>query len=269
MQQPALWCLTAVLVAGVCFAGFIYSRILVKCTRSLILDELSEFCSFCGYKFEGVSSSLCPQCRGPVIDYNRFSSPADRAAYVNAAQPYGFPRYSVKTVLIVCTTVCIFLGLVGRHEISLRTQRKILDDLIQRGVVDSYGTARSGDVSMLMLSGTTNNSNLDKLASFPRLEVLVLTRTQVTDQGMTHIAKLAHLRQLVLSGLPVTDAGLVHLQNHELRELYLDGTAISNAALDTLTSLASLKLLDIRATHITDQGIRRLIRELPKTEIAR
>jgi len=81
---------------------------------------------------------------------------------------------------------------------------------------------------------------LESLASLPELQLLDLINTSITDDGLRTIAKLEKITHLTVSDMPITDAGLAHLE-----------------------SLKQLENLDLSNTLVTDQGIERLRKSLP------
>ena len=128
-------------------------------------------------------------------------------------------------------------------------------------------------------TGSTGLSNLHELMLLDNLD---LTNTRVTDVGLNHLGKLSNLQRLYLCGTQITDAGLVSLKplkNLEvlymgrtrithaglvelelknmtcLKELDLNGTQISDAALMQLEGLVKLRKLDLSFTRCTDNGL--------------
>ena len=120
------------------------------------------------------------------------------------------------------------------------------------------------------------------VARIPRLKVLSLWGTRVTDAGlhalnplgdlrsltvprqigdaaMPFLAEFDGLRELNLSGSRVTDAGLALLGGaRSLRQLSLWDTRVTDAGLPHLRELPFLAELDLGATAITDQGLAEL-----------
>ncbi len=59
---------------------------------------------------------------------------------------------------------------------------------------------------------SASDSDLVQVRHFSRLEVLQLTRSFVTDAGLTSLGGLNHLESLYLDDTAVTDSGLVQLE---------------------------------------------------------
>lgn len=82
---------------------------------------------------------------------------------------------------------------------------------------------------------------------------------QVTDLGLTKLAKLKNLRRLNLSGARLTPAGLKVLQGLPLERLSLwNCAALDDSAAEVLGSIPTLANLDLSYTAIGDAGLERL-----------
>lgn len=142
-------------------------------------------------------------------------------------------------------------------------------------------------------------ANLKVLAKSKRLESLNLERSSVTDEQLKGLADLATLQSLNVASTNVTGEGLQHLPSNlqslnvsifggrkdmkpisseirleglagllNLRDLRLDGRAVTNADLKRLVVLKKLlEKLDLSRTKVTEEGVADLKRELPKCEI--
>ena len=96
----------------------------------------------------------------------------------------------------------------------------------------------------------------DGLEQLTGIEVLELSYTDITDEGMTKLADLRNLKILHLGGTKVTDAGLQHLSRlQKLETLRLGGTEISDTGLKYLRTLKNLSSLDLYKTAVTDTGL--------------
>jgi hypothetical protein len=107
------------------------------------------------------------------------------------------------------------------------------------------------------------NESLSHLRSLTHLVMLDISRTKISDSGLSY---LNACRGLVVLMLPdaITDAGLAKLKNlHDLRELNLDETHISDQGLSGLTHLLHLESLDLSSTRTTDAGVA-LLAKLPQ-----
>lgn len=106
-------------------------------------------------------------------------------------------------------------------------------DLAQRPIDDRQfallAPLAEGCLRDLTLRGTNlTDVGLVELGRFERLEVLDLSNTQITDDGLRHLKPLAHLRDLHLMLTETTDAGLLPLgQLPSLESLDVTLTAVS------------------------------------------
>jgi Leucine Rich repeat len=106
------------------------------------------------------------------------------------------------------------------------------------------------------------------LVELSDLKELALNRTQVTDKGLVHLAGLSNLEILNFNEDDVTDAGLVHLQNlKKLKQLHLNQTKVSDAALEHLSGLERLETLLVYGTPVTAGGAAKFRERHPDTEV--
>jgi hypothetical protein len=113
-----------------------------------------------------------------------------------------------------------------------------------------------------LVSLTVANSDLDDRAlcritdAQPRLEVLAIDGTKVTDAAMPSIGRLAQLRRLGLNRCEITDDGARHLSRlKQLEVLGLSYTRISDAAVPSLEGLQRLRELHIAHTNVGDASL--------------
>jgi len=100
------------------------------------------------------------------------------------------------------------------------------------------------------------DDDLRLVATFPKLEELNLSNTDIGDVGLAHLRGLTHLRSLALEYTNITDAGMSTIKEmHRLTKLELAGTIITDSGLAHLSSLSALRELEISDTSITDAGL--------------
>ncbi|HTU18620.1 MAG TPA: hypothetical protein VMG10_11215 [Gemmataceae bacterium] len=99
-------------------------------------------------------------------------------------------------------------------------------------------------------------TGLKHLRPLTDLEVLSITRNQLTDAGLAEIKHFKKLSGLFLSTNKITDKGLIHLRDlKELDHLALGGNdGITDAGLAHLKGLAKLKTLRLLGTRVSDKG---------------
>ena len=94
---------------------------------------------------------------------------------------------------------------------------------------------------------TTTDADLGELCELHHFSGLGLTKTQITDKGLRTVANLRWVTLLTLNGTTVTDEGLRHLE-----------------------TMSNLDIVYLRnCPNITDPGVARLQKALPKCEISR
>jgi len=93
----------------------------------------------------------------------------------------------------------------------------------------------------------------------PRIEVLKLDTTAVTDAGLRSLGGLKDLVVLTLNNTKITDAGLEVLRNTKnVRALELDGTSVTDAGIEGLTG-HKLWRLCLSGTKVTDSGMANIL----------
>lgn len=112
------------------------------------------------------------------------------------------------------------------------------------------------------------DGELAVLKELGQLVSLHLGGTDVTDEGLVHLAGLTALKRLHLEKTRVSDAGLAHLASLEsLSYLNLYQTGVTDAGLAHLEGLKNLKSLYLWQTKVTPEGAEKLSQALPECHI--
>jgi hypothetical protein len=114
------------------------------------------------------------------------------------------------------------------------------------------------------------DSALGHLAAIEALAVLDVSRTNVSDDGLSRLVEggANGLRVLVVQNNAITDAGVERLSRlHALTELHIGGTKISDSSIPHLARLHSLNILNIGQTEISWEGCQKLRSLLPHCQI--
>ena len=123
---------------------------------------------------------------------------------------------------------------------------------------------RLDHVTALNLSGSTQltDDGLRHLARLPRLQHLVLGGRQITDRGLDVLRELRQLKTVSVSSSGVTDAGAANLSHCEhLERVHLGWTRTGDGAIKALTGKP--RLCHFHAGHqVTDAGVA-LFHEFP------
>jgi hypothetical protein len=201
-----------------------------------------------------------------------------------------WPRYSIRTLLVVIAALSIWLGYQTHRA---REQRAALERIHELGGTvqfdyqyDGSGTFQADaaapgpvwlrkiiggeyfdDVAYVYLSSSdVTNDDLRLFRSLPDVETLWLSNTGVSDQGMGHLSGLARLKLLFLQQTKVGDDGLTHLGGlTKLEGLSLDNTRVTDAGFIHLTGLKSLISLNLSDTRLSGDELRH-VHSLPKLE---
>lgn len=168
------------------------------------------------------------------------------------------------TTVVVCIAACLlaaYFSVVARRGASaddtpLSKEEAIAEVERLGGEVRIDGEKDDQPVwAVEFKEAKIRNDDLRLLASFPTLEVLVLSDTPIDDEGLTHVVGCKKLKELDLSRTKITDRGLVRVANlAALEKLSLTGTKATNAGLQRLVPLQKLREVLYFDTEITDAG---------------
>lgn len=131
--------------------------------------------------------------------------------------------------------------------------------------IDDLGGAvtrdATGEVTGVDLRATwVTDTDLRKLAQFPKLTHLDLSLTRITDQGVQELKGLPGIVELNLRFAEyVTDEGLAAVKEWKnLKRLNVHGTKISDTTLDHISGVTTIEAVDVGSSLVTDVGIERL-----------
>src|SRR5205823_7891590 len=111
-------------------------------------------------------------------------------------------RLAVMGLVAALSLGAIAAGLGWKNEQDRRWERA------EKAFRDAGGKVDHFTVS---LDPDARDSALEYLDWLDRVEVLLLSRTSVTDAGLAHLVRHPELRDISLVDTPVTDTGLAHL----------------------------------------------------------
>jgi internalin A len=167
----------------------------------------------------------------------------------------GRVRFSLRTLLLAMTGLCIVLTLVAQPVMEQRRQHALVDEVAALGGrISNYGTIARGwsparailalfDTSYdqfqlinIDLSGTKiDDGDLAMLPKIHHVKELNLGNTAVSDLGLKQLANLEYLTKLALAGTQVTDRGMKYLAGlNDLVSLRVVNTAVSYDVLEAL-----------------------------------
>jgi hypothetical protein len=147
---------------------------------------------------------------------------------------------------------------------DLRTLCLDATQVTDDGLAKLVGNKALGRVE-LNHTGITD-AGLKHLTELPGLKELYLEGTQVRGPGLAAIVPRLHV--LVLKDTPITDASLMYLNGaNDLGAINLEGTAITDAGLLQLHHLPKLSAICLEGTKVTKEGMAQLTKALPSLAI--
>lgn len=117
--------------------------------------------------------------------------------------------------------------------------------------------------TLYLHSQTVDDEMMALLDGSPQMFELQLMNASISNATAAGLAKYPNLRWLTLSGSSVTDSFINSLAAPALKELHLDNTPTSDAAIPALVKMRSLKRLVAFETNLTEAGVRKLQKQRP------
>lgn len=116
--------------------------------------------------------------------------------------------------------------------------------LVEGTGFESFASHRQRRMSIYLESAPVHDDGVNVIARcFPKLKLISLAGTAVTDEAVIALAELKGLGQLWLQNTAVTDAGMQHLIGHpSLAMLYVEGTAVSEGMIARLEAASQVEL---------------------------
>ena len=189
-----------------------------------------------------------------------------------------FFRYSLRTLMLVVTVFCVWLGVTAKRARDQRSAVEVIEAL--GGEVEyEHEPKRTPYEGGFIVWGNPNTVNrappgpewLRGLIGdeyFFSVRLVRLSRTTTDDASLAAVARFADMKSLLLDDTRVSDAGLEHLKGLvNLRELNVIDTLITDAGLEHLRGLTSLRLLQLQHTKVTEDSARDLAAALPECTI--
>jgi len=189
-------------------------------------------------------------------------------------------QFGIRSLLALAVVIAVLCSWFSMSVREARRQREVVVAIIKHGGNVRYewdlpGSRELGPLWLVDLLGedffsnavavsssnwSFSDNDLERLAEFleklPRLCMLQLCYTQLTDAGLVHLEELRDLKCLSLDSCRIADVGLSHLKGmSELVVLSLDDTDITDAGLGHLAGMTSLRVLHLNGTQVTDAGL--------------
>lgn len=178
-------------------------------------------------------------------------------------------------VLVTCAMVCVQCGCQSRTNV---TQESPSPSIHEQVLAVQHGDSREIRSNLAM-----DDAGLGQLAGLTELEVLSLTRAEVSDEFAGTLSSLVGLRQIRLENAAIGDRSAkaisklrnlssINLPNcnisddgledwpslHELVLLRIGSPNLSDAALATVAKMKSLRFLHLVNVAMTDAGLKHL-----------
>jgi len=185
-----------------------------------------------------------------------------------------FFRYSLRTLLIVVTVLCISFAWLGVQIKRVREHRQAVVQIEKLGGIVTYDWDPPGqrpvktwarklfgddflNSEMLVWFSEDNKFNdthIIRLIELPNLKFLSLESTEVTNSGLEQLNGMTNLEELSLSRNH-TAASLTHLKTlPQLRYLEISETQITGSELRHLKELPGLEGLGLRGSQLDANG---------------
>ena len=194
------------------------------------------------------------------------------------------PQFSLTLPLLVVLAVAIATAWLTADLRRAQQQRKNVAALIQQGggVLYDYNFAngdepqrytgvRPGETVLHRWLGddffhevvgvhARDDQQLAQLADLTAIRRLYLHDSQITNEGLLHIARLNRMEWLDLRDAPaVTGNGLAPLQGKtRMKGLLLTRTAVGDEGMVHVRSLVNLEVLDLGMTPVSNKGLQHL-----------
>ena len=175
----------------------------------------------------------------------------------------GWLTVSIRAMMCVVLVIAIGLGWVVRRA---HAQREAVAEIRRLHGIFTYDWRISND-RIARNSTPPGPKWLRQLVGdepFQQVVSVMLARHQTANQTandatLAYLEGLTGLKQLHLDGAAVTDAGLAHLRGlSSLEKLTLGDTAVTDAGLAHLRGLKALRELHLYRTKVTDAGLAHL-----------
>ena len=196
-------------------------------------------------------------------------------------------RFSLKTVLILTTILCVWVGLWAHRARQQREAVAYLRAVDKLSVTYDQSQSDSwapqsirkllGDDYFMNVTGVHLQSEVSEkgaaeifsqLQKLRGLRQLVLHNWELNDEDIGHLVELNQISALILSELrksPSAD-GMRRLAGMtNIRELYLSGSWLNNDHLRQVARFPSVEKLSLSIANIDDEGLKTLV-DCPRLE---
>ncbi len=183
-----------------------------------------------------------------------------------------FFRYSLRTLMIVVTLFCIWLGITAKRA---REQKYAVEAIRELGgmvfyehqAIPFFAIGRSPPGFTIVEPGPKWLRRFIGDEYFFTVSLVNLGELKTDDASLAAIKRLTNVKTLDLRNTQVTDIGLKHLKGWtDLTSLNLRDTNITDAGLEHLKGLAKLLVLQLN-NKVSDESVKELQQALPNCKI--
>jgi hypothetical protein len=133
-------------------------------------------------------------------------------------------------------------------------------------LVDTYGRDFVG--APFYIGNSFSPADVELISQLPSIQIVDFDDTGVTDEDLLHLKGLPRLRVLFLNSTSISNAGLQHLIDTPLEILHLQNCShIDDDCIPVLSRMQSLKELYISIRNFSPAGIQQLKAALPNCKI--
>ncbi len=186
-------------------------------------------------------------------------------------------RYSMRSLLVVVTLLCIWLGTVVNRAERQRRTVKALRDLNAQVTYDTpfmnpggqpsnwrwlrswIGDDYFDEVTSITLRRGADDALLRQIGQLRAVKLLEVYGHGITDEGLAPIARLPKLEILSLYSRSISDEGVLKLAElKHLRGLWLQAPQVTDRGVIALSQLSDLRQLSLTNVRITNRGLKSL-----------
>lgn len=142
---------------------------------------------------------------------------------------------------------------------KMAAEKEAAASLQKRGVV-AIAEPPDQRITSVNFAGTpVSDESLAEVSKLYRVLTVNLSDSKMSDDQIHYIAHLPQVATLLLTNTPVTDAGVKQLGTSNVKNLYLNGTNVTDQGLEDVAKMSSIQVLNLSKTKVTDKGLKPLL----------
>lgn len=191
------------------------------------------------------------------------------------------PRFRIRHVLLLTFGCALMAASYRVYRVGMEQRLKSIALLETKGLV-SFRTSNgvvpadlSDDVRVsniaekIYLPGVElDDKILESLCAVPDVIIVSLNSSNFCDSMVDQLEALSELRELHLNGTAVSSWGVRLLsESHDLEFLTLNDTPVDDAVVEALLKMKNLKRVELYNTAVSQSAIERLRLEMPSCSV--